>query len=69
MGCQVEIIREKVSDVMLEMISQDLPLLSRLYTGVCLSSLNQSTSLTASPGMLLVILHGSDTELSIMEVI
>ena len=58
---------------MLEMISHltthASPLLSRLYTGVCLSALNHSTSLTASPGMLLVMLHGSDTELSIIELI
>ena len=43
-----------------------IPLLSRLYTGVILSSLNQSTSLTLSPGMLLVMLHGRDTELPII---
>ena len=51
---------------MLEMISQASPLLSRLYTGVCLSALNHSASLTASPGMLLVMLHGRDTELPTM---
>ena len=51
---------------MLEIIRSASPLLSRLYTGVCLSSLNQSTSLTASPGRLLVMLHGRDTELPTM---